>query len=385
MRGVKTDLSRCEELSMMVHRPPWRPNSQLLRRLSTAAKGERVQKLRESLAAEPAPQPILPGVKRKVVLLSGKGGVGKSTLAAQLAFSLSSRGLNKSGADAAKERYDSLTPRTGAKAAHDRGYTGAGVTVGIVDSGIFRFHPDLAGRLSPISMNGYDGGASDGIDAFGQGTHLAGIISANRNGTGMVGVAYGAQVSALQLTTRGSPTIDMSRIDFIAAGLFDHGRLNGIEFYNNAWGSTQTMPSSGTALDSVRHFFETDRSHTLAAIRRGVDAGSIYVWSAGDNGDASVKLEAGLPHLYPELKGHWMAVTAVGQTGEITAYSNRCGLAATWCISAPGGDDDISSGGIYSTSNSTGYQRKSGTAQASAHVAAACAALCCELCWCGRP
>ena len=77
----------------MVHRPPWRPNSRLLRRLSTAAKGERVQKLRESLAAEPAQQPILPGVKRKVVVLSGKGGVGKSTLAAQLAFSLSSRGL----------------------------------------------------------------------------------------------------------------------------------------------------------------------------------------------------------------------------------------------------------------------------------------------------
>ena len=78
---------------MMVNRPPWRPSSQLLRRLSTAAKGERVQKLRESLAAEPAQQPILPGVKRKVVVLSGKGGVGKSTLAAQLAFSLSSRGL----------------------------------------------------------------------------------------------------------------------------------------------------------------------------------------------------------------------------------------------------------------------------------------------------
>ena len=80
-------------MSTQRHATPWRPSSQLLRRLSTAAKGERVQKLRESLAAEPAQQPILPGVKRKVVVLSGKGGVGKSTLAAQLAFSLSSRGL----------------------------------------------------------------------------------------------------------------------------------------------------------------------------------------------------------------------------------------------------------------------------------------------------
>ncbi|WP_029058617.1 S8 family peptidase [Stappia stellulata] len=279
------------------------------------------------------------------------------------------------GAAQADPEYDAQwgLGMVGAKAAHDRGYTGAGVTVGLVDSGIFQYHPDLAGRLSPISRNGSDGAANDGIDAQGQGTHLAGIIAANRNGTGMVGVAYGAQVSALQLTTRGSASIDMSRIDFIAAGLFDHGHLNGIEFYNNAWGSAQIMPSSGAAMDTVRDFFETDRKHTLDAIRRGVDAGSIYVWSAGDSGDTSVKLEAGLPHLYPELKGHWMAVAAVGQTGEIASYSNRCGLAATWCISAPGGDDDASSGGINSTSNSTGYQRLSGTAQASAHVSGALA------------
>ena len=78
---------------MMVHRPPWRPNSQLLRRLSTAAKGERVQKLRESLAADVAQQPILPASSGRSSPLSGKGGAGKSTLAAQLAFSLSSRGL----------------------------------------------------------------------------------------------------------------------------------------------------------------------------------------------------------------------------------------------------------------------------------------------------
>ena len=36
---------------------------------------------------------MLPNVKRKVVVLSGKGGVGKSTLAAQMAFKLASRGL----------------------------------------------------------------------------------------------------------------------------------------------------------------------------------------------------------------------------------------------------------------------------------------------------
>ena len=261
----------------------------------------------------------------------------------------------------------------GAKAAHDRGYTGAGATIGLVDTGVYQYHTDLMGNLSSISMNAVDGARSDGIDVNGQGTHLAGIIAAERNGTGMVGVAYDAEVAALQLTGRGSGTIDMSRITFLAANLFDHGRLNGIEFYNNAWGSTRVIPSSGTELADLRASYEADNSFLLESIRRGVKAGSIYVWSAGDGGNVNVKVEAGLPALYPELTAHWMAVAAVDRTGKIADYSNRCGTAAKWCLSAPGGDDDVSSGGIDSTSNSSGYERKSGTAQASAHVSGALA------------
>ncbi len=37
-----------------------------------------------------------------------------------------------------------------------------------------------------------------------------------------------------------------------------------------------------------------------------------------------------------ELRENTVAVVAVGEDGEIAAYSNRCGLAAAWCIAAPG-------------------------------------------------
>ena len=39
----------------------------------------------------------------------------------------------------------------------------------------------------------------------------------------------------------------------------------------------------------------------------------------------------------PELRGHSVAVVAVDGQGIIAGYSNRCGIAADWCIAAPGG------------------------------------------------
>ena len=261
----------------------------------------------------------------------------------------------------------------GAKAAHDRGYTGAGVTVGVVDSGIYAFHPDLVGNLSPVSMNGPTGLLADGIDAEGHGTHVAGTIAAERNGVGMVGVAPGAKVAALQLTNYGSSSIDDATLDTTAARLFDHGLANGIEFYNNSWGSDPMMPAGGTDLENARQHLETTYEYMFDAIERGVEAGNVYVWANGNDGLPSVALEPGLPVLYPELKGHWIAVAALEQDGEIAPYSNRCGIAATWCISAPGGDDDEATGGIYSTSHDGNYVRMSGTSMAAPHVTGALA------------
>lgn len=46
-----------------------------------------------------------------------------------------------------------------------------------------------------------------------------------------------------------------------------------------------------------------------------------------------------LPYAFPELElGHILNVVAVGADGEISSYSNRCGIAKEFCIAAPGGD-----------------------------------------------
>src|SRR5205807_682551 len=65
----------------------------------------------------------------------------------------------------------------------DRGFTGKGVGVALIDSGVAPV-PNITANL----VNGPDlsldatGGPDDGIDAFGHGTHMAGIIAGREPG-----------------------------------------------------------------------------------------------------------------------------------------------------------------------------------------------------------
>ena len=50
----------------------------------------------------------------------------------------------------------------------------------------------------------------------------------------------------------------------------------------------------------------------------------------------SVEVLPGLPVRIPELRGHVISVVATKMDGKITEFSNFCGIAANWCIAAPG-------------------------------------------------
>lgn len=80
----------------------------------------------------------------------------------------------------------------------DQGYTGQGVLVAIIDTGINYHHADLAGRLwdggSDYPFHGYDfsGNDNDPMDRHGHGTHVAGTVC----GTGVSGTKTGIAPSA---------------------------------------------------------------------------------------------------------------------------------------------------------------------------------------------
>lgn len=105
-----------------------------------------------------------------------------------------------------------------AGAAHAKSATGAGVTVGIIDSGVDLNHPDLAGGIdvarscsfinssTPTAdpqevANGNCVNKAAVQDLQGHGTHVATTVAARANGFGIVGVAPESTIVALKACT----------------------------------------------------------------------------------------------------------------------------------------------------------------------------------------
>ena len=83
-----------------------------------------------------------------------------------------------------------------ASSMYARGGTGKGVTVGLLDGGATPGHPDLAGKYVVVdSFEGVDP-MDTNPDIHGHGTHVAGVIAARKDGSGMHGVAYEARLAA---------------------------------------------------------------------------------------------------------------------------------------------------------------------------------------------
>jgi len=84
--------------------------------------------------------------------------------------------------------------------AYARGWTGKGSTVMIMDSGIDQDHPEFEGKIKYLWDAGYD---TPYEDTNGHGTHVAGIVAANKNDTGMHGIAYDADLAIARITDTG--------------------------------------------------------------------------------------------------------------------------------------------------------------------------------------
>ncbi|MEV4658392.1 S8 family serine peptidase [Micromonospora sp. NPDC049301] len=76
---------------------------------------------------------------------------------------------------------DHSVPQIGAPAAHQAGFTGQGVRVAVLDTGVDAGHPDLAGRVAE-ARNFTE--ATDTRDTVGHGTHVASIIAGSGAASG---------------------------------------------------------------------------------------------------------------------------------------------------------------------------------------------------------
>ena len=250
--------------------------------------------------------------------------------------------------------------------AYARGLTGKNIVVAVVDTGLDVTHPEFQGQIAPGGFDFVDGTATMS-DPFGHGTLVSGIIGARKDDVGMHGLAFDAKLLPFRIfDADGRFAVSNAQL----AAAFDGAVANGAGVVNNSWGTAIDV-TAVTEQQITNSFVEPE---VLDAMQRTVDSGSVVVFAAGNASFANPNIEAGLPFHFPALQNLWVAVIALDLGGNLTSYTNRCGVAAAWCIAAPGGGDPgQGEAGVFSTASGGGYRRASGTSFTTPHVSGALA------------
>jgi hypothetical protein len=255
-----------------------------------------------------------------------------------------------------------------AKNLYAYGGTGSGIKVAVLDTGIHATHSDLDDQIESGGFDYQTNSSSVTTDGDGHGTHVSGIIAAEKNSSGMHGIAYDAKIVPFKVFNDSGTWLLTS--DLLRKDAFYKARQSGAMIVNNSWGNSTSITTAG-----LKSTLDSSYPNWLAELQTDVDSGMVIVFSSGNDYSTQITMYGGLPYLYPDLESGWLAVMSVDPDGDETLYTNRCGVAANWCLAAPGGGDTQSTQGIYSTYNDGGYKRLSGTSMAAPMVSGALAAL----------
>ncbi|WP_330347215.1 S8 family serine peptidase [Streptomyces sp. NBC_00582] len=255
---------------------------------------------------------------------------------------------------------DRSVPQIGAPTAWDAGFDGTGVKVAVLDTGVDRGHPDLAGRVI-AHRNFSDPASEDTVDANGHGTHVASTIA----GTGAEsqgrykGVAPGARI------------LDGKILDDRGYG-WDSDIIAGMEWAVAEDADIVSMSLGGTDTLGVDPLEETVNrlsatTDTLFVIAAG-NAGYAGESTVGSPGSAESALTVGAVDKDDQLADFSSRGPRVGDGGlkpDLTAP----GVDITAAASTTSEIED------HYPSGTPGYATLSGTSMATPHVAGAAALL----------
>ena len=107
-------------------------------------------------------------------------------------------GTTTQGFNTAEFQFNYGLGNINALAVYGGGFSGAGQTIAIIDTGIDVDHPDLIANIAAASTDIVSGDPTFLNDVDGHGTQVAGVAAAARNGFGGHGVAFNAQILAIR-------------------------------------------------------------------------------------------------------------------------------------------------------------------------------------------
>lgn len=226
----------------------------------------------------------------------------------------------------------------GTRYAWAAGYKGAGVKVAVIDTGLAMNHEDLSANA--ITGRNFVNGAPGTdytVDNQTHGTHVAGIIAADDNGKGGIGIAPDAQVRGYCVFSKNGGAASSDVISAINAAVAD-----GNDIINMSLGSAHySQPYELT----VKNAYE----------QKGV---AIFAASGNEDTDG---------YSFPAAYESTISVGAINENSSRASFSN---YGKTVTLSFPGVN-------IYSTlpNSTSSYGRMSGTSQAAPAAAGTAAVI----------
>ena len=199
--------------------------------------------------------------------------------------------------------------------AYAKGYSGKGVTLALVDTPVRQIHPDFAGKTI---YSGYEYSDTQfDWDNYSHGSHVAGIMTANKDGVGMHGVAYNANLATtytgLEFTGENYNYINSlpaeSNIKILNCSngidtylefqdLSQYGSGAFLDKYYYVSPQADNYPDPLGTLQVLHQDYISMSEGWLDAIKKTEAAGRLYVVSASNEGYLSSSMFTGISTFY---------------------------------------------------------------------------------------